>query len=368
MNKRSCITASAALALLTMSASDGSFAAEANPKPEPKAETKSASTDAELEQRLEAARKRLDAAAREVAEISMAMSDHVMPKTMAFFGGPHMQRAMLGINLGPQREGGADGVEVASVSPGGPAADAGLKAGDVITEINGKALKRDSDDSSREKLLKAMREVKPGDKVALSYRRDGKVAKATIVAQPIGDRLFTRALAGPGGPGMIDFAPDIAFMRAEGVFGSAELVPLTPKLGQYFGTENGLLVVRAPMDSRLKLEDGDVIVDIDGRTPANPAHAFRILGSYQPGEKVKLNVLRQKKRMTFDVTVPESTWEEPIGGPRFFFRQRIDAVPAVPATGVSIEGPGFPGAPVGVTAPAPSVVPLPPPPPLEDEA
>ena len=95
-------------------------------------------------------------------------------------------------------------------------------------------------------------------------------------------------------------------MRGEGVFGSAELVPLTPKLGQYFGTEKGLLVVRAPADSRLKLEDGDVIVDIDGRTPASPSHAFRILGSYQPGEKLKLNVLRMKKRMTFEITIPET--------------------------------------------------------------
>ncbi len=32
---------------------------------------------------------------------------------------------------------------------------------------------------------------------------------------------------------------------AAGVFGSAELVPLTPKLGQYFGTDKDLLVVRA---------------------------------------------------------------------------------------------------------------------------
>jgi len=106
--------------------------------------------------------------------------------------------------------------------------------------------------------------------------------------------------AGPSMP-----LPTLAYMRAVGVFGSAELVPLTPKLGQYFGTEKGLLVVRAPADSRLKLEDGDVIVDIDGRTPANPTHAFRILGSYQAGEQLKLNVLRQKKRVSFEITIPD---------------------------------------------------------------
>ena len=367
MNKKAGITGSAGLALLMIATGSNSLAAE-SAKAEPKAATQP--SEAEMEQKLEAARKRLDAAAREVAEISMSISDDVMPRTMAFFGGP-MQRAVLGINLGPQREDIADGVEVASVSPGGAAAQAGLKAGDVITDINGKSLKRDAEDSPREKLLREMRGVKPGEKVALGYRREGKVAKASVVAQPLADHMFTRALPMHGAHGMVGFGPDMAFMRAEGVFGSAELVPLTPKLGQYFGTETGLLVVRAPMDNRLKLEDGDVIVDIDGRTPANPAHAFRILSSYQAGEKVKLNVLRARKRMTFDVTVPESTWEEPLGGPRFLFHERgvnaVPAIPPVPGPGIAIRGPGYPGVPVDIVAPEATVVPLPPLP-EDDEA
>ena len=55
-----------------------------------------------------------------------------------------------------------------------------------------------------------------------------------------------------------------------------------------------------------------MIVDIDGRVPSSSSHALRILSSYQPGEKLKLNVLRMKKRMTFDITMPEDmrgTWE-----------------------------------------------------------
>ncbi len=82
---------------------------------------------------------------------------------------------------------------------------------------------------------------------------------------------------------------------------SLELVALTPKLGQYFGTERGLLVVRA---ADAPLEEGDVLLTIDGRTPENPAHAFRILRSYQPGEKVKLGVLRQRKALTLEATLP----------------------------------------------------------------
>src|SRR4051812_16811702 len=90
----------------------------------------------ETQRQLEAAQKRLDAAAREVAQLSQSLSEGMMPDVMRLQGFPH--RAMLGINLGLRessvRE---DGVEVASVSPGGPAEQAGIKAGDVLTKING---------------------------------------------------------------------------------------------------------------------------------------------------------------------------------------------------------------------------------------
>jgi C-terminal processing protease CtpA/Prc len=322
-----------------------------------KSKEKDPKTQAELERKLVDARKRLDEAAREVANLSMSLSDDVVPYTRTFgrvmAGGP--PRAVLGINLGPNDDVKGGGVEVISVSPGGAAAGAGLKAGDVLTEINGKALKSTDEESARDQLLSEMRKVKPGDTVALSYRRDNKVVKASLVAQALQDHFFTRAMPPMAGIGPIPRMPDFVFMRGEGVFGSAELVPMTAKLGQYFGTETGLLVVRAPDDSRLKLEDGDVIVDIDGRVPASPSHALRILSSYQPGEKLKLNILRTKKKMSFEVTVPEDAWEKRLDGARFErgFRYGpegvIEAMPAMPpgGPGLRIEGPG------PVTLPAP---------------
>jgi S1-C subfamily serine protease len=313
----------AALAFALALAGAHAVAAEAEKKPQ--------ASQAEIEQKLEAAQKRLDAAAREVADLSMSLSDHVVPHVRAF-PGIRVQRALLGINLGPRTDNGPDdGVKVVSVSPGGAAADAGLQADDVLLELNGKSLKRDGETSPREKLLAAMRDVDPGEKVSVRYRREGKVNTASIVAQSPEDRFFTMAMPfhGEHGPGL---PPHMSFMRAAGVFGSAELVALTPKLGQYFGTDKGLLVVRAPEDSRLKLEEGDVILDIDGRTPSSASHALRILGSYQAGEKLKLNVLRAKKRMTFDVTVPADTWERPVGrtkGTRFIERAAGPAIMSI---------------------------------------
>jgi S1-C subfamily serine protease len=94
-------------------------------------------------------------------------------------------------------------------------------------------------------------------------------------------------------------------MRARDLsgFGSAELLELSPALGQYFGTARGLLVVRAPSDDRLKLQDGDVIIDIDGRVPTGAAHALQILNSYREGEKLKLHIMRQQKHVELTIEI-----------------------------------------------------------------
>jgi S1-C subfamily serine protease len=63
--------------------------------------------------------------------------------------------------------------------------------------------------------------------------------------------------------------------------------------------------VRAPADGALQLEDGDVILAIDGREPTSGSHATRILGSYQPGEKLTLRILRQHKTQELQATLPE---------------------------------------------------------------
>ena len=64
-------------------------------------------------------------------------------------------------------------------------------------------------------------------------------------------------------------------------------------------------MVSAPASDSLQLEDGDVIQKIDGREPTDVRHALRILSSYQAGESLQLEIMRNKKRKTLEVEIPD---------------------------------------------------------------
>jgi serine protease Do len=61
-----------------------------------------------------------------------------------------------------------NGVYVESIAPNSPAAKGGLKAGDVIKEMNKKVM------DSPEKLVKAVKSMKVGQKASLLIWRNGK--------------------------------------------------------------------------------------------------------------------------------------------------------------------------------------------------
>jgi S1-C subfamily serine protease len=251
----------------------------------------------QLDRQLEEAHKRMEEAVREITDLSMKMSGGA--EGMA--GG---SRPMLGINIGDGGDSDPNGVRVISVSPGGPADVAGLKANDVIVSYQGKDLRGDPDRNPHQKLLGLIHASKPDVPVAVEYRRGDKQLTAQIVPKSM-SRYYEYTLPHElEGLRELQSVGPIFARRASGGFGSVELVDLSPGLGHYFGTDHGLLVVRAPRDERLKLQDGDVILDIDGRVPASASHAFEILSSYRAGETLKLHIMRQEKRMELPIEMP----------------------------------------------------------------
>ena len=241
-------------------------------------------------------------------------------------------RAVLGIQLQVEPSATAQGASIIAVSPGGPAADAGVAAGDVIVALNGAPIT--GPDAGRQ-VMEHMTTVKPDSKVTLKVMRNGK---------PKDFQVTPRA-------NVVDFFPGFnepwrrIEMRAGGpdgvgaIFEGMELADLSPALGQYFGTSQGVLVIRVPRDGEfLKLQDGDVILSIDGRVSENGSHAARILRSYQPGEKIRLKVMRQKKTLELDATLPQHRLAPPDHGPgapgaRNFPPPPIDPPPIEPPRG-----------------------------------
>jgi predicted metalloprotease with PDZ domain len=261
---------------------------------------------AQLQRQLDDARGRLDDAARDVADLSRKLYGDDFEGTPMPSPGAAPRGAMLGINIGGSPDL-AEGVEVMGVSPSGPAAAAGLKTGDVIVAVDGKPLKKAGDRTAGRQLVEQMRGTQPGQKVKVDYLRDGRklsTTVTTVAAEPPMVRMLREHMPMlEGMPIPLDWE-EMINPRFRG-FRALELVPITPRLGQYFGTDSGLLVVKAPPAQGPGLEEGDVILSIGGRTPESPRHAFRILGSYQPREKVKVEVLRQRKRLSLDIQVPD---------------------------------------------------------------
>ncbi|MGX4737991.1 S1C family serine protease [Kitasatospora griseola] len=85
-------------------------------------------------------------------------------------------RAALGVTVRPYFDANFQpaGAAIVSVSSGGPAASAGLQAGDVITKINDTAI------TSPSALTTVLAGFSPGDKVTVGYQRDGKNQSADV--------------------------------------------------------------------------------------------------------------------------------------------------------------------------------------------
>ena len=231
-------------------------------------------------------------------------------------------RAMLGVTVRTEKSPRVDsiGAELMAVTPGAPADRAGLRSGDVITVFNSEQLAGrypaagEYQSEPGLKLVHLARELDDGDTVEVDYRRDRDTGKATIVARRMEpDEWFSFDVEPPDVRIDADRVRDMArgFVGPNFAFSFSqrwldmELVSLSADLGEYFGTTEGLLVVRAPDQGSLNLKSGDVIHKIGGRTPTSQASAVRILRSYGDGESVEFEIMRLKRKMTVTGTMPD---------------------------------------------------------------
>lgn len=272
----------------------------------------------DVEVRMREAERSLAIAAQRMADLSMRQLPRVrtVERIVRSNKGP-----VLGVTIGGEDSSDpVEGVQITAVSPGGAAADVGLRSGDIMTAINGESLTADNSAEAADKLLDFMAGVELGDELTIEYLRDGKATTIDLQPRPMSFDTFTFSFDGDGiGAPDVHVIPPVAdvnrfvWVTSSGGFGDMELVKLTADLGRYFGTDEGLLVVRAPGNEELKLKDGDVIRNIDGRVPSSASHAMRILGSYETGETLNIEIMRDKRKSTVAIEVPEvsSTFASP---------------------------------------------------------
>lgn len=154
----------------------------------------------------------------------------------------------------------ASGAIVSQVTPDSPAANAGLKQGDVISELNGKKILNGSE------LQVAVSEDRPGTKIALGVIRDGKPVTVNVTVGEFHGKNDVETADGDGGP------------KNNGKLGIS-VGDLTADARQQIHAPDqlhGVVVQQVRPDSPADdagLQPGDVIVEID-RKPAASASQF----------------------------------------------------------------------------------------------
>jgi photosystem II stability/assembly factor-like uncharacterized protein len=167
-----------------------------------------------------------------------------------------------------------DGARLTQVVDGGPAAQAGLKTGDVVTALGDKSVKNWED------LAAAIRAAKVGDKVKVKATREGKEvdAELTLVRRP--QQGGGRGAGGGGGGGFgAGTGPSLGLI-GEAVEDTG--IRITQLLEGGSAEKGGL-------------KEGDVVTSIAGHKVRSRSDLQEQLRDRKVGDKVKIQYTREGK-------------------------------------------------------------------------
>ena len=72
---------------------------------------------------------------------------------------------------------------------------------------------------------------------------------------------------------------------------------VTESLGKYFGTSQGVLVLEVDQDNKLGLQDGDVILSINGQDVKSPKDVVKIMSGFKSDESFEIEIIREKETL-----------------------------------------------------------------------
>lgn len=170
-----------------------------------------------------------------------------------------------------------NGVIISSVTPGFPAAQAGLKPGDIITSVNGRPIQGGND------LINIITSHKPGTTITLGYIHDGKPKTATVKIANYADMVA--ALSGGQAPGGENGAAPNGTTKL-----GMTVSNVPPEMASKAGITGGVLIrgIRPGSfaDSLQALAPGEIILQLN-RQPVKDAQQFQDLASkLKPGDDV----------------------------------------------------------------------------------
>jgi serine protease Do len=164
----------------------------------------------------------------------------------------------------------ANGAVISQVEPDSPAAKAGLKTGDVITELNGKKITDASD------LQLAVGQMKPGTTIKLDLLRDGKSMNVPVTLEAMGSRDKEGNEVSENSQGKMRWG-----------LGLADVTPEARQELQAPGNVHGAVIEQvkpgSPADDA-GLQRGDVITQINRKDVQNAAEAKDALTSVAKGQ------------------------------------------------------------------------------------
>jgi serine protease Do len=192
------------------------------------------------------------------------------------------------------------GAVIQDVIGNAPAGKAGVKAGDVVTAVNGKPVE------DRGQLTRAVASIAPGGKAALSLLRKGKKQEITVT---VGTRPDEESLARGEGAEEGEPSGDAAG-SAKGAKLGVRLQNLTPEMRRQMKLDGdvGVLVAEVAPDgaaARAGIQRGDVILEVAQDAVSKPEQVTAAVGKAQPGDVVLLRVKRGNQATFVPVTIPE---------------------------------------------------------------
>ncbi len=182
------------------------------------------------------------------------------------------QGGYLGVQIDQQHEG--KGVKLSRVMPDTAAAAAGLKDGDVITGINGKAI------NGYQGLVYTLREMKPGDELKIQLLRGDKTLNKTA--------KLGKAPRRPRRPGR---------RRPRAPKGAK------PDLGITFVGNSLRIKTAAGSATKVGLRTGDTVLQFDWQPVKTRAAFDKKLAAKRPYSSALLAVTRDKQLLIFKVDV-----------------------------------------------------------------